>query len=952
MDRLEPAIGNSGNPDTFQINFDIHLKHFKSMIFSAQMQGWGLLCLYLRRKQFKKRIKPIMRISILIIIILSSGLQLIFATTIKGQDMTIEKVSVGLNSEPITNGIKQIEQQTSLRFFYQKLALRQLNRVSLISARRTVEQTLNQLFQNTNFSFRQIDQSILIKENTNVPQLKRKISGTVFTQDTKAPLRFASVQLIRKADFQTVGQGETDQTGHFELSATDSSAQIIRVSLIGYRIYSKELDVKQDVVLSNIYLEPDAKELKEIIVSARSPLIKQEVDRLSYNVQSDPDSKGSNLLDILRKVPLVTVDADDNIKVKGSSSFRVLIDGHASSLVVNNPKDIFRSMSSANILRIEVITIPPAKYDSEGLAGILNVITMKAKIDGYNAGLGTSYKFPNGLRTNANLNFKSGNFSLSSYGGWNEYNTPLTNFSNFRQSIFSSAYTYQDGMAKTRSNQGFASNQVSYEIDSLNLLSAVANYNGGKGHRLGSVITSQHDNILQQYRIDNDGHNNQEAYELGLDYQKGFKRSKNQLLSFSYRFSNAQSKQRNDLRALELLNIAIGNFDQQNTTKLNEHTAQIDYVQPYQILTVEAGAKAIYRDTRSDFTSVGIDPISGNPFSVSNSDNFYYGQDILSLYNSYQLNLKRWTLKAGLRLERTGVKADFSNSGKANIPDYTNLIPSVAIQRKLTQTANLNFGYTERILRPGILQLNPYVDRQNPYFIAFGNPLLKPELNHTLSVNFSSYQKFGITTGLGYSFSNNTIQYVSTLGLDGITSGTYENLGSNKSIDFNVNVNYPITQKLSLSLNAQAGYLKLKGIVNQLLYTRNAFTGSAILILNYNLGHDWRPTFNFQYYSPSITLQGTSSPYYYSSLGISKSFNKKIFISGSFSNPYLKYLDYKINYTDPRFTQLTHNDIVYRRFNLGISYQFGKLRDGSIKKNKKTVQNDDIKVIKSIIPAN
>ena len=550
------------------------------------------------------------------------------------------------------------------------------------------------------------------------------------------------------------------------------------------------------------------------------------------------------------------------------------------------------------------------------------------------------------------LIFKRGKFSLSSYGGWNEWNTPLTTFSNLRKNTFSAAYTNQDGSAKTNSNQGFASNQISYEVDSLNLLTAVANYNGGKGHRLGSIFTSQYDQILQQYRIDNDGRSDQDAYELGLDYQKGFKRSKNQLLSFSYRFANSQTGQQNNLIASELKNISIGNYNQNNTTRLNEHTAQVDYVQPFKLLTMEAGAKAILRDTRSDFVSLGIDPITSAPIAVASSDNFHYGQDILSLYNSYQLNLKKWTLKAGLRLERTMVSANFSNSGEVQVPDYSNLIPSIAIQRKLSQSANLNFGYTERILRPGILQLNPYIDRQNPYFITFGNPLLKPETNHAFSASFSSYKKFGITTGLSYSYAKNTIQYVSTLGTDGITRGTYLNLGSNKSIDFNVNINYPITQKLNFSFNGQASFLKLEGMVNQTLYNRDAFTGSAIFILNYNLGHDWKPVFNFQYYSPAITLQGTASPYYYSSLGISKSFNKKFYISASFSNPYLKYLDYKINYTDPNFTQITHNDIVYRRFNLGVSYQFGKLREGSIKKNKKTVQNDDIKVIKSILPTN
>jgi hypothetical protein len=924
------------------------------MKFSAQMQGRRSLCPVPNRIYHKNLIKQFMRIGALAFILLTASLQLIMATPVKAQDMTVEKVSVGLKEEPMLSAIKQIEKQTTLRFFYQRSELKTLDKLNLPLSRRTVEQTLYELLQNTGLSFRQIDQSILIKGNDNAPQLKRKISGTVFTSDTKEAVKFASVMLIRKSDLQIVGQSATDVNGHFELVTTDNAAHMIRISLLGYHIYSAQIDDQKDVVLPSVFIEPDPKELKEVIISARSPLIKQEVDRLSYNVQSDPESKYSSLLDILRKVPLITVDADENVRLKGSSSFKVLIDGHASSLVVNNPKDIFRSMSSINILRIEVITIPPAKYDGEGLAGIINVITIKNRIDGYNANVSSSYKFPNGLRRNGNLNYKRGKIALSTYGGWNDYNTPHTSFSNLRQSLTSAAVTNQEGAAQTKSDQAFVSTQLSYEADSLNLFSAVASYNGGKSHRTGTILTMQTDDAFQQYRIDNDGRTKQNAYEFGMDYQKGFRRNKSQLLSFSYRYSASQNDQFNILNASELINTNVGNYNQNNTAKLNENTAQVDYVHPLNKLTIEAGAKMILRNTNSDYTITGTDPINGNPISgTENNDQFNYEQHIFSVYNSYQLNLKKWTLKAGLRLERTDVSADFSNVVGLNIPGYTNLIPSIALQRKLSQASNLNFGYTERILRPGILQLNPYVDRQNPYFISFGNPLLKPELNHTFSFTFSSYKKFGISAGLSYSYSNNTIQNISSLGADGITRGTFENLGSNKSLELNVNINYPISDKLNFSFNAQVSQIRLKGMIESVFYSRNAVTGSGFANFNYNLGHEWKTTLNFQFYSPGITLQSTSTPYYYSSIGLSKAvFNKKFVISGSMSNPYLQYLDYQITYKDPRFTQVSHNDIVYRRFNIGVSYQVGKLRDGSIKKNKKAVQNDDIKVIKSIIPVN
>ena len=611
-------------------------------------------------------------------------------------------------------------------------------------------------------------------------------------------------------------------------------------------------------------------------------------------------------------------------------------------------------MPASNIQRIEVITIPPAKYDSEGLTGIINIITVKKITDGYSGNIGIAYKFPNGPRSYGAFNFKSGKFSLTAYGGWNEYNTPHTTFSNYRQSNYPAPSTIdQTGSAETQSKQGYISTQFSYEIDSLNLISAIVGYNGNNAHRTGSEYTSQIDTIHHTYQLDNDGSSHQHGYDLGLDYQLSFKRNKGQLLSFSYRYSSTDYNQLNALSASDLLNYDLPDYNQNNQSGTNEHTVQLDYEQPLRKLDIEGGIKAILRNNFSNYTVEDQNP-SGNFLpDPDNSDHFTYQQDVYSIYNSYQLNLKKWTIKGGLRLERTTIDANFSQGGALSLPDYSNLVPSIAIQDKLTQFTSLNLGYTERIQRPGIMQLNPYIDQQNPEFITYGNPDLKPEVNHVISLNYGVFNNTSVNAGLSYSFSNNTIQYISTLGVDGITRGTYKNIGQNNNLEADLNINYPISQRINLNLNAQASYVMLKGYADSILYSKKAFIGNGNLYISYKFDHNWRAGFNFQYYSPAITLQGASSPYYYTSFSFSKSiFKQKLNISGSVSNPYLKYLNYKYTYTDPRFTQVTHNDIVYRRFNIGLNYRFGKLKDGSVKKNKKSVENDDIKVIPSVLPSN
>ena len=926
------------------------------MKFSAQMRRPGSLCAVCKNKAtLNTYIKQTMRVSILILFIVLTTLQLMLASSVRSQDMTIQKVTVGLNQQSLNDAFNQIEQQTTLRFFYRKAEVSAVSKLSLAPASRTIEQTLFELLKNTSLSFRQIDQNILIQANSQSAAAKRKIYGAVYDATSKQPVKFAMVELLRKSDLQLVSQANTDSTGAFQLATSDNSAHLLRITLIGYHLYSKEINDATELKLSPIYLNPDVQELKEVVIASQSPLVRQEVDRLSYNVQADPEKNINSLLDMLRKVPLVSVDADDNVKLKGSGSFKVLIDGHTSSLVVNDPKEIFRSMSASNILRIEVITIPPAKYDSEGLAGIINIITIKKVNDGYSGNIGTSYKFPNGPRTFGAFNFKSGKFSISSYAGWNEYNTPHTTFTNDRQSTYPISSTInQSGSAQTKSNQGYISTQLSYEIDSLNLISAILGYNGSNSHRTGSVYTDQRDTLDHTYQLDNDGRSHQHGYDLGLDYQLGFKTNKAQLLSFSYRFSSTNYSQQNVLTASQQLNYDIGNYNQDDRSGTNEHTIQLDYTHPLNNLEIEGGVKTILRNNFSTY-NVGDAIPQGGGFVAdpANSDHFTYQQNIYSIYNSYQLNLKKWTVKAGLRLEKTVVDANFSPNGVIAAPDYANLVPSIAVQDKLTQNTSINFGYTERIQRPGIMQLNPYVDRQNPDFITYGNPGLKPEVNHVISFSYGTFGKISVNAGLSYSFSNNTIQYISTLGADGVTSGTYKNIGENNDLEADLNINYPISNRINLSLNAQAGFETLKGYADSILVERRALIGNGNLYLGYKFDHNWRGGFNFQYYSPAITLQGTSSPYYYTSVSLSKSvFKQKLVITGSASNPYQKYLDYQYRTNDPRFTEISHNDIVYRRFNIGLNYRFGKLKEESIKKNKKSVQNDDIKVIPSTIPLN
>ena len=285
--------------------------------------------------------------------------------------------------------------------------------------------------------------------------------------------------------------------------------------------------------------------------------------------------------------------------------------------------------------------------------------------------------------------------------------------------------------------------------------------------------------------------------------------------------------------------------------------------------------------------------------------------------------------------------------------DYNNLIPSFSIQRNL-KSSNISLGYTDRISRPGIYQLNPFVDLSNPNFVNTGNPNLQPEVNHSFELNYSSYSKNSLTVGISYSFSNNSIQTVTHLqsvssgGLtDTIPVTTFENLGTNKNLGLNLNFNMTSIKNLSISLNTQLSHVWLKGTYNEQFYKNDGYTGNAFLNAGYKFGKGFRIGFDAGYFSGDVNLQGKSNAFIYNSYVFSKTFlNKRLTLSAVMNNPYGQFYTFRTTTTTPDFYQLSYNQIPYRSFALRFNVKIGKL-NSDIKRNQRGISNDDKKAGKT-----
>jgi hypothetical protein len=303
-----------------------------------------------------------------------------------------------------------------------------------------------------------------------------------------------------------------------------------------------------------------------------------------------------------------------------------------------------------------------------------------------------------------------------------------------------------------------------------------------------------------------------------------------------------------------------------------------------------------------------------------------------------------------VRLEYTAISADFTSAAVVIAPSYNNLIPSISIQRSF-KSSSINFGFTQRILRPGIFQLNPFVDKTNPIFINTGNPALKPELDNTFDLTYSNFSKGAINIDLSYAFSNNSIQNISTLHeeiidnkLDTVTYTTFQNLGTHKTLGLNINTNLNITKNFTLSLNGQVNHIWLSGKLDSGDYHNDGFTGNAFGNMRYKFGTSgFAVSFNAGYFSGTVNLQGRSSDFIFNQYLFSKEFfNRKMTIVLVANNPYSKFNTFRTTVNSVNFYQNLSNQNYYRSFAIRFNFRFGKL-NSDIKKNQHGIQNDDTK---------
>ena len=811
------------------------------------------------------------------------------------------------------------------------------------------------------FLFLILCSTFLFSAAAQVPVGNGVIKGVVIDSAKTTPLGYVTIGVREAGKQEAIKSTYTQDNGSFEVTGLQLKAYEVVVNYVGFKsriLKISEFPANNSVVnLGRIILSPTSSQLKEVEVTAQKQLIKQDIDKITYDVEADPESKTMTALDMLRKVPLVTVDAEDNIQLKGSGSYRVLVNGKTSSLFVRDPKEVLKSMPANTIKNIEVITNPPAKYEAEGVGGIINIITVKKTLGGYNGSVNLGARTPVGYNVGGYLTAKTGKFGFSGYYGHNYNESPATENNLFRDDYIRKMRLNQRGINDNRGTFNYLDGNLSYELDSLNLITGNFSFN----------VSNSSSNLTQQvlnssysgepglsYARYNKGAFQWRGYDVGLDYQRSFRKNKEQLFTLSYKFNNGGTDSDTDFR-LEYTDRPLVYSNTQNDGTSAEHTVQADYVQPIGKNNLEIGLKTITRLNTSDYFYANLNPDNGEyEIDPTQSNNFDYHQDIFAGYTSYSYKKGDWGLKLGARLEETRIKANFASSGTIADQDYFNLIPSIALSRKLKEMNTVRLSYTQRIERPGLWYLNPYVNRIDPRNVYFGNPNLRAATNHAFDLSYSTFvKKSSVNTSLFYNFTNNSIQQFTTLGTDSIARTTYGNIGKNQRLGFSLNTNMNLTKNLNFNLNASTNFVQLNGVItvtdtatniNTLTpVSNNGFTANIFGYVSYKFGKRWRASGNIGYNSPQILLQGTSAGYAYNSFSVTRTFfdKDKGSINLSVSSPFQRDRRFFNELQDTRFYQNSESFYIMRRLSLSFNYRFGKLQ-GDIARKKRGIKNDDV----------
>lgn len=758
--------------------------------------------------------------------------------------------------------------------------------------------------------------------------------GKVLIKGPEAPLEFATIKFLSVGSGLMEAGTTSDANGHFELKS-EADSIVVEISFIGFETLTSKISLyAAGSDLGNFYMEEESHGLDEVIVRAEKSQTQYELDKRVFNVGSNLVSTGASALDVLNNVPSVYVTIKGEISLRGNAGVRVLINGKPSVLAQGNT---LGTLTADMIERIEVITNPSAKYEAEGTSGIINIVIKKDQRQGVNGSVTLNTGIPNNHSLGFSLNRRTEWLNLFTQIGIGhrtfpeEYRSKNVDL-NEQTSIISAGKSEMHERYYTVNLGG------DYRVSTSGTLSLSGRYafeSEDADSHTGFDFLNPAGQILSQWNRNEVTEAPNPKWQYEVIYKHLFKagnEATNEGTSDSKEHSLIASATSDYFAKDQVSNYineyligASGGTAQETLSdnKQKEYSFKVDYTDPITTkTTIESGVQYVVTSVSNDYS---VNDLVENEWvrDPSLSNLFDYKQHVSGVYATASYELEKIGVKAGLRVENTKVETVLANTGQDNSQVYTDFFPSIHGSYKFGQDLSLQLGYSRRILRPSMWDLNPFFSIQNNFNIYSGNPELLPEYTDALELTgIYDFETISVNGSLYYWYTTNAVENITTF-TNNVATTMPANTGSNQSGGVEFNTKYMPNDWLSLNGDFNFSWIRKYGSYQESEFDFSAGQWTSRVTSKFNLPADFSIELIGHFNSRQRTIQGEVSQNVFADLGVRKKLMEgRAIISLSVRDVFASRI-YEVTTVQPEFTNYFWEKDG-RFITLGVSFGFGK----------------------------
>ncbi|EAQ99839.1 outer membrane beta-barrel family protein [Maribacter sp. HTCC2170] len=773
------------------------------------------------------------------------------------------------------------------------------------------------------------------------------IYGKVIDASLKEPVAYAAIVIKSQLDGANLTGGITQEDGSFEIRDLPEGDLILEVQFIGYKTHTQSLSIskrKKKIDLGTISITEESEQLEGVEVVAERTTIEQKIDRKVINVGKDLTTAGATAADIMNNIPSLNVDSQSGeLSLRGNTNVRVMVDGKLSNVPV---AQLLRQIPSTSIKSIELITNPSAKYNPEGMSGMINIVLHKNANIGFNGNINTGLTVAKEAKFNSSLdlNYRNGKFNL--YGNYGVNVGKYVNDGSILRTTENSEQLF-DFLSNDKSHLYKVG--VDFYLNDKNTISVFTNQNNHDGKFRGLTDIQYYNNPslngTQDFTSDNENISSQYNFDYKLDFNK-----EGHNLELEVDYNEFEEDEIADFKNSG--NVVFPNYQDFVDTERTQIIANLDYVNPLDSISkLEFGVEARVFETNVDYASTGLSFNEIGNLLPTPDKGFVYGMDIYSAYATFGQNYKKWSYQVGLRVEDVEVTADTDDT-RSYTDDYTELYPSSFITYSPSDKNQFQLSFSRRVDRPGLSQVNPIREWSTPLISSLGNESLSPQFTNSFELNYTRrLEKGSITAGVFYRAIKDDISravYIDRLDLNK-TILTFDNFDDTSSYGLEISGNYKPTKWWSINGSFDLYSQTQQGITERLAGDNSAATIDDITIENVEVDNlAWNMRMNnsikvnkklslqiFGFYrGANENIQFDVKPMYFVNTGARYSFAQG---KGTFS------LNFNDVFNTMRFAFTSVNPIAQEgRFNwesqslyAGLSYRFGSGKNRAAQRKRR-----------------